>query len=234
MWLNDSESNPNPSWTQMYSEEASKWDETESILRAKNMTKWREIESLKSLLEYYGGSGDFITRWMIQNSIKGLAARMEDTDRAIGMGQLALIKSQGKVGETESGIPWAGTAHDLERYYKYKEMSQGTPTPNASYKDLEIPEWMQKYMETSQPVGEGAYNLRPLGAQANENEDEWMGQLQGYLGWTKSGAPKKFTEDYARQMQSLPDRWERYAKESQRLFPTSGLGKKTNWSTARQ
>ena len=231
MWLNDSESDPNPSWTQMYSEEASKWDETESILRAKNMIKWREIESLKSLLEYYGGSGDFITRWMIQNSIKSLAARMEDTDRAIGMGQLARMREQyGKGKENIWEMPW----DKRDDYKKWEEMSQGTPTPNASYKDLEIPEWMQKYMETSQPVGEGAYNLRPLGAQANENEDEWMGQLQGYLGWTKSGAPKKFTEDYARQMQSLPDRWERYAKESQRLFPTSGLGKKTNWSTARQ
>jgi hypothetical protein len=224
-------------WYSSYT--ADKWGEVEETLRSKNMKTWQEIQNLEAIKQYYQGSGDFVALWLLDNSIKQLHSRMEDTDRAIGMGQTALIRAKNRT-EGAAGQGWntpTATGTRLSDYEKWKGMAAGGGTrENAEYKNLEIPEWLQPYLETSQGVtgaGGTAYTLRPLGAQADVSMDQFPA-MQSYMTWKEAGSPRTFGENYVSASQKMPDRWEEYVKLSQKLFPQAGKGEATTWATARR
>ena len=97
----------------------------------------------------------------------------------------------------------------------------------SPYDDLGLPDWMGEYMTG------GEFGLRPMGAQADLDPED-MGMPQGYMGWTKAGSPTEYSDEYAQSLQSLPNWWEQYTKESQRLFPKGNIGGQANWRTAKQ
>jgi len=125
----------------------------------------------------------------------------------------------------------------------------GRPTggEEAEYAGLEIPDWMQGFMTDSgfgqgretdrsgsgSPQQDFGFGLAPMSAQADLDVEDMAG-LQGYLGWSKAGRPTRYSQDYAQSMQNMPNWWEKYIKESQKLFPQSGRARTANWSTARQ
>ena len=250
----------------------SRWEEAESILSRRNRELWQEAENLKSLLGMYEGTGDFITQWLIKNSIKSVNSKMADTSQAIGMGQLSLMKARNVEAGTEARekamneynqaqlkVPWNERGRDMPKTQpsgtwqgmeKWEEMANRSPNqPNAEYEGLEIPDWMTPFLEDSgfgvsreQTPNRGrsqgmqqdfGFGLAPLSAQA-DLDPEQMGGMQGYLGWSKVGRPDRYNEAYTSGMSGLPQWWEQYVKESQSLFPTSGKGRRSSWSTARQ
>jgi len=225
--------------TWLYSREAERWNQAERVLRDNNAKRQRELENLQNLLGYYEGSGDFVTQWLIGNSMKQIRARMEDSDKAIGMGQMAMIRARNRV-EGEEGQGWntlSGQSNEgaigtrLDQYERWQDMAnrplRTDEQKNTEYPGLEIPDWMEGFMADTET------GLAPLSARADLDAEE-MGGLQSYMGYVKADRPQFYSEDYVQKMQGLPNWWEKYTKESQKLFPTSGKARTTSWSTARQ
>ena len=109
------------------------------------------------------------------------------------------------------------------------ETLRGVPISRETYP---IPEWMKPLLESTKtergelkPVEErgrkGAYafGVRPLGAQA-ELTPERLGELYGYYGWHKMGAPMSYRA-YAGRATELPSWIEEYQRLSEKLFPTA-------------
>ena len=267
----ETEFTPN-SW--IYSKQAEAWNQAEKILRDKNVKRLQELENLQKLLGYYEGSGDFVTQWLIGNSMKQIRSRMEDTDKAIGMGQLRMQQARrtaegetyrNDVSEYEQRVSDWQKEEDRRDWRSKSNPSLGPQRPiderekpelpagwsderlaqrerwlgmanrplrtdeqkNTEYPDLEIPEWMEGFMADTET------GLAPLSARADLDAEE-MGGLQSYMGYVKADRPQFYSEDYVQKMQNLPNWWEKYTKESQKLFPTSGKARTTSWSTARQ
>ena len=65
------------------------WNIAADNLQKKRESQEDEIDALERLLEYYRGSGDFVTQWLINNSIGHIRSRMESSKKAVGMAGLA-------------------------------------------------------------------------------------------------------------------------------------------------
>lgn len=220
---------------QDYSAEAMKWNEIESNLSRGNMSRLQELENLRTLLGNLQGGENFIAQWLIGNTIKQLSSRMEDTSRAIGMGQMAMNRARNRMeqeryerGEGPEPEGWKTPSGGTTRGGQQERWSEMAQRPSggeeAKYSELEIPEWMSPYITDG---------IAPLSARA-DLDIEQMGQLQAYMGWEKAGKPQFFTEEYTQQMQQVPQWWEELTTKSQRLFPTMGKGRQATWRTARQ
>ena len=258
--------------TWLTSPDIRRWEQTENILHNKLMSQIDEINALEGLLEQFQGSGDFITQRLIQNSIGHIRSRMEDTDRAIGFGQIAMMTSRNIEAGVDARDAWAQASEDYNKAQlktPWNERGQDAPEKpdspgtgwngierwenmterplrsedqkNFAYEGIEFPSWMSSYM-TESGLGKGqgeddmaqrGFGLAPLSARA-DLEPEDLSALQGYMGWTKAGNPMEYSGDYVSAMQNVPQWWEQYAKVSQKLFPTSGKGRQSSWSTARQ
>lgn len=114
---------------------------------------------------------------------------------------------------------------------------KGVGTRREPEEAYPIPDWMKAYLEYSMAAGEkgkerGAFELRPLGAQAEPSLEE-LGEMKGYQTWTKAGAPLSFKE-YAEATESMEDWWEEYQRLSESLFPARVGAKTPRWYPSRQ
>lgn len=97
-----------------------------------------------------------------------------------------------------------------------------------------IPDWLQAFLEHSMPVGEDgeAFEMRPLGAQA-EVSPERLGEMAGYLGWGKMGAPLRY-KPYAEAAERIPEWFEEYTRISEKLFPKEVGTRRARWFPSHQ
>ena len=124
----------------------------------------------------------------------------------------------------------------------------------AIYKEPQpppMPEWMEEYIDRATPAvkpdylpqkarprswrpeqTEGAYAVRPLGAQA-ELDPEQMKLLGAYAAWTGAGAPTKYSEGALTAMSDWQGKWQQQAALSESLFPRQ-TKLRANWRTALQ
>jgi len=220
-----------------------------------------QIGELKELKKsYFYGNADWITRWLIDNNIRKLSVQMQGLNPpemlpAPGTPSTAYELKSEPGGESI----WIGGTPQM---MPAPQRVRGTPEERVGYEaptSLPIPDWLRGYLESSMgPAGvggqvrgagaassaygganggdlrsRGAYTMRPLGAQ-EELSTEKLGQMTGYLGWGKAGAPLEFSEGYLRQMENLPDWWQEYVKQSQKLFPATVSMPKPQWRAMAQ
>ena len=183
-----------------------------------------EIDDLQSILGTFTGSGDWITRWMIGNSIKELEERKYTFTQ--GMQTYYAQGEQAKIIAETAEPGWVpqetleGWKRDWGRMEGVKETAEmgieGTKPTGPP-----VPDWMKPYQESSmQYTKGGAEQLRPIGAQADLSTQQ-LEKMGGYLGWGQAGAPKYFSKEYVTQLQNLPGWWNELIKQSEELHPVS-------------
>lgn len=196
---------------------------------------------------------DWITKWLLDKQTSELERRLDRTTDASNwmVMQQEAMETAGWAGPSGEGRTDWVMAHLPPEFGKEAErVTTPTEYPIASPSvSPPIPDWMRQYFEESMagtqksPEGKGrrgeapwqerqAFAVRPLGAQSEASPDE-LAMLQGYMGWTKAGAPTEFSQKYASSLENLPSWWSNYVKESEALFPSKAK-LPVRWRTSRQ
>lgn len=211
----------------------------------------QQIDSLLELRNDYAGEIDWITRWLIDQQVKSLKQQKSQCNST---GATAAYELE-KLSQSIEGRMDMSQAEE-EAYMGKWNMWQGAleggqsagPNPPT---ELPLPEWLNQYLESSQPQGvegakKGAFALKPLGAQADIPLEQ-LQQMAGYLGWTKAGAPIRWNqrvepgvkgmsagESYLTQIQNRPDWWQAFQSKYESMWPRMSKLPKTNWAPFRQ
>jgi len=204
-----------------------------------------QIADYQEIRRGFQGPESIYIRWMLDNKIKQLQAKLatqsDQSSAAWARQELYMAAGERLAGEAAQreeieSRAWASALEPgQERTYPVPggkerqariERARGVlGEPRGDGYEPEpppIPDWMREYLETSMPLPGGmgsAYAMRPMGAQA-EIPSERLGQMGGYLGWTKAGAPTEFSEEAITSMQNWPKWWGEYTALSEKLFPT--------------
>jgi len=202
-----------------------------------------QLEDLREIRKSFLGPGATYIRWMIDNNIRVVEAKIarsiDESSEAwakqelniaaserlgAGAAQRAEIESRGWASALEPGQTRIGTypvPGGKERQARVERARGVLAEPREGVYEAEpppMPDWLWEYLETSMPLGGGAYAMRPLGAQA-EIPSERLAHMGGYLGWAKAGTPTRFSEEALSRMARIPAWWEEYTRLSEKLFP---------------
>jgi hypothetical protein len=194
-----------------------------------------QINAYNALMLNFPGYGGTYIRKLISSKIDELRYERE----------LLSEQMSGQLREKQAGIVRRLPGLDIRKVPREaRERLDKTYTGTLEeaeapeYIDMAVPDWMKPYLETSIKAGgtpeteAWASTLRPMGAQA-ELSPEQMGQMAGYLAWTKAGAPTEYSEEAIKQMADWQRWWEPYVRLSESLFPkTTRLG--SRWTRALQ
>jgi len=232
-----------------------------SAIMANNMQARNEyqsqIDTLMGLREQFTGDIDWITRWLIDQEIKSLQNQKSSCNSTAAIAAYNLENLH----EYALGSPTMSPEEEeayMGKYEMWERALDGGPSeetfPDETFPELNrppteglpLPEWLQEYLEPSMPAGvEGArkqaYALRPLGAQADLSLEQ-MGQMAGYLGWTKAGAPTRWSqwlgpgpeksyagERYLEKREKFLPWWQEYQRKAQAMFPSEARMPKITW-----
>ena len=196
-----------------------------------------DYENLKK--QFLGPEATYI-RWLIDNKIIDLKNRlfrsMDKSSELWAKQELYLAARDRQAAEAEiqrqiSEREWASALEPgqertymppggLERQRQIEQARAVLAEPKSEWLGPgapPVPRWMREYMEPSMPRGVG-FELRPLGAQAQLGPEE-LGHMAGYLGWTRAGAPTRYSPEAIQKMADWEKWWEEYKRQSMKLFP---------------
>ena len=189
-----------------------------------------DYENLKK--QFWGPEAAYI-RWLIDNKITDLQNRlsqsMDTSSELWAQQELAMVNAERAAIPPTYGLPYdifveeiqpeipGSEAERVAREERARGVLAEPKSEWGEHKAPPVPEWMREYMETSMPRGVGL-ELRPLGAQAQLGPEE-LGNMAGYLGWIRAGAPTQYSPEAIQKMSDWEKWWEEYKRQSMKLFP---------------
>lgn len=196
-----------------------------------------EISDWAALRESLNRPVDRIARWLAgleMDRVREELRRVKE-QADISRYKRELVEGEYKFGEWGAPAGERVTGGPGVRLARARQEAEGGAGLTRELEETyPVPEWLQAFLEHSMPVGEDgeAFEMRPLGAQA-EVSPERLGEMAGYLGWGKMGAPLRY-KPYAEAAERIPEWWEEYTRMSEKLFPKEIGTRRARWYPASQ